>query len=237
MAMMEMDPAPTAAKALNDEVAADAKAYLDSAVSTLTVPVPLLMGIGFAAYSLATKPTPSEDAKISVAGVDVPLAIAVVLVMSLNGLSLLHIARMVSLLHAAWRQESTREVVANVLLHQPNMMNPFAGAASFRNGVPGPLSWLLSLVPKLAAGALIGVCAIFLVSLGNHWPAAAGMWFTIAVLFAITMHAAGMAGVILTLPQLIIDLCGWKSLVPLIVGLAVGTEAAWRFDIAIGTPI
>ncbi|MBW8910022.1 hypothetical protein AB6802_08730 [Mesorhizobium sp. RCC_202] len=237
MALIEQDAMSEAEKTARDEAAADAKACLDSAVSTLTLPVPLLMGIGFAAYSLATKPTPSEEAKVSLAGVDVPLAIAVVFVMSLNGLFLLHIARMVSLLHAAWLQNSTRAAVAKVLLHQPDMLNPFAGAASFRNGFPGPIPWLLGLVPKLAAGALIGLCVMFLVSVGDHWPAAGGTWFTIAVLFAVAVHALGVAGMIFTLPWLVVDLSGWKSLVPLTLGLALGMLAAWRFDIAIGTPI
>jgi hypothetical protein len=222
---------PTAAQT------AEAKSYLDSIVVTLTIPIPLLMALGLAAYSLATKTTPREMPTVPISGTQVPFPLAAVMVMILNSLLLIHVARMTALLSGLLRKEATTESTANVLLYHAGMLNPFAGPASFRYGQPGIIGWTISLMPKIAVGALIGFYALFLVTIGDFGPQIWGHWLLPVIALATLMHTIGIATSMLQILWLNMDLRGFISCIPYLLGFAAGMTVGYLVDTAIGTGI
>jgi len=219
------------------EQTADAKSYLDSIVATLSIPIPLLIALGLAAHSLATKAAPHEVPTVTIASVKVPFPLAAVMVMILNSVLLMHVARMTYLLSKLLNKAETKDATANVLLHHAGMLNPFAAPASFQFGWPGILEWAVGLMPKIAVGALLGFYAMFLVTIGDFGPQMWGSWFLGIVAFAALMHTIGFASSMLTILYLNLDLRGRVSCIPYALGLAAGATTGYFTDVAVGTAI
>ena len=219
------------------EQTADAKSYLDSIVATLSIPIPLRIALGLAAHSLATKAAPDEVPTVTIASVKVPFPLAAVMVMILNSVLLMHVARMTSLLSRLLNKEETKDATANLLLRHGGMLNPFARPASFRFSWPGILEWVAGLMPKIAVGALLGFYAMFLVTIGDFGLQMWGNWFLGIVAFAALMHTIGVAASTVTILLLNLELRGWVSCIPYALGLAAGATAGYFTDVAIGTAI
>jgi len=209
----------------------DPKSYLDSIVSTLTVPIPLVIALGWAAYSLATKPGPQEVPEVSIAGTKIPFPLAAVMVMVLNGFLLIHVGRMTWRLRKLLGEKETEKKTARVLLEHAGMLNPFAGYEQW----PGLIAWVVNVTPKIAVGFLIGFYAMFVLSIGDSGAQFWGTWFLLVALVATLIHTVGVATSMLGIMWLAFDLRGFLFCIPYLLGLLAGVCVGFVVQGALST--
>lgn len=219
------------AKESTTEQMPDAKSYLDSIVSTLQIPIPLVIALGWAAYSLATKTGQQEVPEVSIAGTKFPFPLAAVMVMALNGLLLIHVGRMTWRLRKLLGEKDTEERTARVLLDHPGILNPFAG----HEPCPGAIGWVVNATPKIAVGALIGFYALFVLSIGDSGGQFWGIWFTPISFVAVLMHTVGVATSMLGILWLTLDLRGFLFCIPYVLGLLAGMCVGYFVQVALST--
>jgi len=216
------EPTPSAAEI--GEFAAAAKAHLDALVSTLSIPVPLLLGLAVATRSVGA----GVASEVSFQGVKLPLAVGSMMILAFNGLMLLHVARLTASLSADWRHSERAKRVSYTISRHSGLLNPF-----FRLKPFDEFDRVLLIIPQLSVGMLLGFHLLFILTPPDVQVVFGGYLNPVAIVVSL-LHLGGNFLATFAIVGLAHAMHGWTASMLIIVGYVVGMFLSYQMMNALG---